>query len=105
MCSLEDREILITIGYAMEMGTPLSLKELTLGLSDLNLLGLGSATTIRRRLMRLINRGMVVKRMANHDGRVIHLVLTGKARNLFASYGRMMASMRWQGLRYPARLP
>ncbi|WP_145770212.1 hypothetical protein [Denitratisoma oestradiolicum] len=95
MCSLEDREILISIGYADEIGTPLSLKELTLELTGLNLMGLGSTTTIRRRLIRLINHGMVVKRIANHDGRVIHLMLSSKALRLFAGYGRMMMGMRW----------
>lgn len=95
MCSLEDREILLAIGYAEEMGAPLSLKELTLSLTCLKITGLGSETTIRRRLMRLISRGAVEKRIANHDGRVAHLVLSRKSQRMFRSYSKVMAGLCW----------
>ncbi|QDX80227.1 hypothetical protein B9N43_02485 [Denitratisoma sp. DHT3] len=96
MTSLEDREILLTIGYAQEQGHPVCFKNLTLSMDNLKRFGLGSAATIRRRVMRLIARGALEKYPADHDGRIVYLVLSEKSQRLFARYSGVMTSLYWR---------
>lgn len=96
MCSLEDREILLAIGNAEEGGAPLSLKELILSLNELGIHGLGSPSTLRRRLDRLLKSSIIEKRIAHHDGRVVRLYLTRKTHRLFNRYELLLSGLQWK---------
>ena len=60
--SVLDFDILIEIGYAEEQGQPLTLKQLFL-------VNVSSRTTVRRKLSKLIEQGMVVRRKHAVDRR------------------------------------
>lgn len=77
--SLEDLDLVCAIGCAQERGNPVSP-------SALLAMGLGATATVRRRLTRLINQDIVVRRADAGDGRRIKVQLSAKA---FKSYARL----------------
>lgn len=46
--------------------------------------------------MRLIARGALKKYVADHDGRIVYLMLTEKSQRLFARYSEVMTSLQWR---------
>ena len=78
-----DFDILIEIGYAEEQNQPLTLKQLFL-------LNLGSLTTIRRRLTKLEEQGMVTRRANASDRRSAFLVMTSSSLKVLGKYGRLL---------------
>jgi len=78
-----DSVLIVEIGYHQEQGRPLTIKGLLL-------LKLGAPATVRRRLQRLVNLGLVHKRRANHDKRIYHLELDPTMRTTFAKYLRLI---------------
>ena len=82
--SVIDFDIIIEIGYAQEQRKPLTPKQLPL-------LGVaGSATTIRRRLAKLTEQG-VVKRSTNaNDRRSEILTLSSPTLKLLGRYGSLL---------------
>jgi hypothetical protein len=83
--SLIDFDIMIEIGYAQEQKKPLTPKPLFL-------LKLGSVTTVRRRLARLTEQGMVKRRTDANDRRSDILTLSSSSLKLFGRYGAFHAS-------------
>ena len=73
--TLEDQDLIRSIGFSHAAGSPLSLK-------DLFAQGIGSVATIQRRLARLKRIGVVAQSTARHDKRVVTLTLTAHARRL-----------------------
>ena len=67
--SIVDLDIVIEIGYAEEQGQPLSLKQLFL-------LNVRSRTTVRRKLRRLIDQGIVTRRKHANDQRASLLTIS-----------------------------
>ncbi|TAN85271.1 MAG: hypothetical protein EPN14_01300 [Gallionella sp.] len=65
----KDFDILIEIGFHQELGTPLTLKQLSL-------LGITSDATVRRYLSRLVREGMVEKFESSGDRRYVILQLS-----------------------------
>ncbi len=74
-----DHAVIVEIGYYEEQGRPLTLKGLLL-------LKLGAPATVRRRLQRLVDLGLVHKRRVNHDGRLCRLEIDPAMRRRFAKY-------------------
>ena len=74
-----DSALIVEIGYYQEQGRPLTIKGLLL-------LKLGAPATVRRRLQRLVDLGLVHKRRANHDRRLCHLEIDPAVRMRFAKY-------------------
>ena len=72
--------IVIEIGYAEEEGRPLTLKQLFL-------LNITSRTTVRRRLTRLIEQGIVMRRKHKSDQRSTLLTLSSSSTKLLGKYG------------------
>jgi DNA-binding MarR family transcriptional regulator len=77
--SVIDFDILIEIGYADEQGQPLTLKQLFL-------LNVSSRTTVRRKLDKLIEQGIVVRRKHAKDGRASLLFISSATVKLLAKY-------------------
>jgi DNA-binding MarR family transcriptional regulator len=75
-----DFDIVIEIGYAEEEGKPLTLKQLFL-------LNISSRTTVRRRLARLIEQGIVVRRKKPKDNRTTILTISPSSLKLLGKYG------------------
>ncbi|MDP2639253.1 MAG: hypothetical protein Q8Q16_01105 [Betaproteobacteria bacterium] len=71
--SLLDCVLVVEIGYYQEQGRPLTIKGLLL-------LKLGAPATVRRRLQRLADLGLVHKLRANYDGRIYHLEIDPSVR-------------------------
>ena len=67
--SVIDFDIIIEIGYAEEQGQPLTLKQLFL-------LEFGSRTTVRRKLAKLIEQGIVIRRKHANDNRASLLIVS-----------------------------
>ncbi len=86
MNSLIDFDIVIEIGYAQEQRSAMTLKQLSL-------LQLGSVTTVRRRLSRLIEKGMVARRANAKDHRSEILTLTAASLKTLERYGSMLLSI------------
>jgi DNA-binding MarR family transcriptional regulator len=84
--SITDFDIIIEIGYAQEQKRLLTPKQLFL-------LELGSATTVRRRLVKLIGQGLVRTRPNRRDRRSAVLTLAPSAHGLLTRYGRLFASL------------
>lgn len=82
--SLIDFDIIIEIGYAHEERQPLTPKRLFR-------LQLGSLTTVRRRVAKLIEQGIVIKRTNRNDRRSSILTLAPSTHRLFAKYGKLFA--------------
>jgi DNA-binding MarR family transcriptional regulator len=77
--SLIDFDIVIDIGFAEEMGHPLTLKQLLLLIP-------ASRTTVRRRLAKLIEQGVVVPRKNANDQRSTLLTISPASLKMFGKY-------------------
>jgi DNA-binding MarR family transcriptional regulator len=84
--SLIDYDIIIEIGYAQELRKPLTPKPLFL-------MALGSATTVRRRLARLIEQGIVKRSRDEGDRRSNILTLSPSSLKLLGKYGKFISEM------------
>ena len=83
--SIIDYDIVIEVGYAEELGNPLTLKQLLL-------LKLSSRTTVRRKLSRLIREGVIKTRKNARDGRSSHLLIAPTSLKTFTKYGAAAAA-------------
>lgn len=83
MQSIIDFDIVIEIGYAEEQQHPLTLKQVLL-------LNLSSRTTVRRRLARLIEQGIVMRRKNANDQRSSLLTLSSSSLKLLGKYGGVL---------------
>src|ERR1017187_3663877 len=81
-----DFDIVIEIGYAEEQEQPLTLKQLFL-------LNISSRTTVRRKLVRLIEQGIVVRRKHANDNRAILLTISASSIKLLGKYGGTLRSI------------
>ena len=84
--SFIDFDIIIEIGYAQENTKPLSPKRLFF-------LGLGSITTVRRRLAKLTEQGIVHRRSNPDDLRSDLLTISPSSLKLIGQYGGLLASL------------
>jgi hypothetical protein len=84
--SVVDFDIVIEIGYAEEQGQPLTLKQLFL-------LNLGSRTTVRRKLARLVEQGIAIRRTQTNDHRASLLVISRSSVKLLSKYGGTLTSI------------
>ncbi len=84
--SVVDFDIVIEIGYAEEQGQPLTLKQLFL-------LNIRSRTTVRRKLRRLIDQGIVMRRKHANDHRASLLTIPASSVNLLSRYGGTLTSI------------
>ncbi len=84
--SLIDFDILIDIGFVEEQGQPLTLKQLLL-------LKIGSRSTVRRRLARLIEQGIIIRRKHANDHRASHLLISPSTVKLLGKYGGTLAAI------------
>ena len=81
-----DFDIVIEIGYAEEQEQPLTLKQLFL-------LDLSSRTTVRRKLARLVERGIVIRRKHAEDQRANLLIISSSTLKLLGKYGGTLTSI------------
>ena len=81
-----DFDILIEIGYAEEIQHPLTLKQVLL-------LNLSSRTTVRRRVLRLIEQGIVRRREDANDRRSSLLTISTSNQKLMGKYGGMLTAI------------
>ena len=84
--SVVDFDIVIEIGYAEEQGHPLTLKQLLL-------LNIRSRTTLRRKLARLIEQGIVMRRKHANDHRASLLSISASSIKLLGKYGGTLTSI------------
>jgi DNA-binding MarR family transcriptional regulator len=84
--SIVDLDIVIEIGYAEEQGEPLTLKQLFL-------LNIRSRTTVRRKLRRLIDQGIVIRRKLASDNRASLLTISASSVRLLARYSGTLTSI------------
>ena len=77
--SVVDFDIVIEIGYAEEQEQPLTLKQLFL-------LNIRSRTTVRRKLRRLIDQGIVLRRKHAKDNRASLLTISASSVKLLGKY-------------------
>jgi DNA-binding MarR family transcriptional regulator len=84
--SIIDFDIIIEIGYAEEQRHPLTLKQVLL-------LNLSSRTTVRRRLARLTEQGIVMRRKNANDQRSSILSICSPSLKLLGKYGGMLTSI------------
>ncbi len=84
--SVVDFDIVVEIGYAEEQGQPLTLKPLFL-------LNFGSRTTVRRKLARLIEQGIVIRRKHADDHRASLLIVSRSGVKLLRRYGGLLPSI------------
>jgi hypothetical protein len=85
--SVVDFDIVNEIGYAEEQqGQPLTLKQLFL-------LNISSRTTVRRKLARLIEQGIVIRRKHANDHRASLLVISPSTVKLLSKYGGTLTSI------------
>ena len=77
--SIVDFDIVIEIGYADEQGTLMTLKLLFL-------LNISSRTTVRRKLARLIEQGVVIRRKHANDHRASILTISASSVKLLGRY-------------------
>ena len=84
--SVVDFDIVIEIGYAQEQGQPLTLKQLFL-------LNLRSRTTVRRKLAKLIELGIIVRRKHANDQRAILLIISPASIKMLSKYGGTLTSI------------
>jgi len=80
-----DFDIVVEIGYAEEEGHPLTQKQVLL-------LNLSSRTTVRRRLARLIQQGIVKRRKHAHDQRSSLLTISSSSLKLLGKYGGILTA-------------
>lgn len=81
-----DMDILIEIGYAEEQEHPLTLKQVLL-------LNLSSRTTVRRRLARLLEQGVVRRRKNANDQRSSLLTVSASSLKLLGKYGGALTAI------------
>ena len=84
--SVADFDIVIEIGYAEEQGQPLTLKQLFL-------LNVSSRTTVRRKLARLIEQGIVIRRKHANDHRASLLIISPSTVKMLGKYGGTVNSI------------
>ncbi len=84
--SLIDFDIVIEIGYLEEQGQPLTLKQLFL-------LNISSRTTVRRKLAKLVELGIVIRRKHANDHRASLLNISPSAFKLLGSYGGLLTAI------------
>ena len=84
--SVLDFDIVIEIGYAEEQEQPLTLKQLFL-------LNLSSRTTVRRKLARLIERGIVMRRKQASDHRASLLTISPSTVKVLGKYGGTLTAI------------
>src|SRR5450830_209319 len=84
--SVVDFDIIIEIGYAEEQGQPLTLKQLVL-------MNIVSRTTVRRKLARLIEQGIVMRRKHANDHRSSLLIISPSSVKLLGKYGGTLTSI------------
>jgi DNA-binding MarR family transcriptional regulator len=84
--SVGDFDIVIEIGYAEEQRQPLTLKQLFL-------LNINSRTTVRRKLARLIEQGIVIRRKHANDHRANLLMISPSSFKLLSKYGGTLSSI------------
>ncbi len=84
--SVVDFDIVIEIGYAEEQRQPLTLKQLLL-------LNITSRTTVRRKLARLIEQGIVIRRKHANDNRASLLIISPSSIKLLSKYGGTLTSI------------
>ena len=84
--SVADFDIVIEIGYAEEQGQPLTLKQLFL------LIGI-SRTTVRRKLSRLVEQGIIVRRKHANDHRASPLIIAPSSVKLLGKYCGTLTSI------------
>lgn len=88
--SVIDFDILVEIGYAEEQKRPLTPKQLFL-------LNVGSITTVRRRLAKLEEQGMVTRRANADDRRSAFLSITSSSLKMLGRYGRLLTRISVMG--------
>lgn len=84
--SVVDFDIVIEIGHAEEQAQPLTLKLLFL-------MNLSSRTTVRRKLARLIEQGIVTRRKHANDHRASVLTISASTVKLLSKYGGTLTSI------------
>jgi DNA-binding MarR family transcriptional regulator len=84
--SLVDFDIVIEIGYAEEQEHPLTLKQLFL-------LNISSRSTVRRRLARLIEQGIISRRQHSNDHRATVLTIASSSLKLLTRYCGALTSI------------
>lgn len=84
--SLIDFDIVIEIGYLEEQGQPLTLKQLFL-------LKISSRTTVRRKLAKLIEQGIVIRRKHANDHRASLLNISPFGIKLLGNYGGTLTTI------------
>jgi hypothetical protein len=84
--SVVDFDIVVEIGYAEEVGKPLSLKRF-------HLLNICSRTTIRRKLLRLVQQGVVIRRKDPTDQRATLLVVSPSAVKTLGKYSSAITAI------------
>jgi DNA-binding MarR family transcriptional regulator len=84
--SVVDFDIVIEIGYAEEQGQPLTLKQLFL-------LNISSRSTVRRKLARLIEKGIVIRRKHANDNRASLLIIAPSSVRLLGKYGGALTAI------------
>jgi|ERR1043166_409865 DNA-binding MarR family transcriptional regulator len=86
LSSVIDFDIIIEIGYAQELGRPLTIKQLYL-------LRISSPTTVRRKLARLIERGIVIRRKHASDQRTMVLTVSTGSHRMLNKYGSALTEI------------
>ena len=82
---LVDLDIIIEIGYAQKQQKPLTPKPLFL-------LKLGPVSTVRRRLAKLTEQGIVIRRANPNDLRSEVLTLSSSSHKLMGKFGGVLSS-------------
>jgi hypothetical protein len=86
IASLIDYDLIIEVGYAQEEKKPLTPKQLFL-------LNVSSMSTVRRRLAKLTERGIVIRRTNANDHRSDILTLSPSSLKLLGKYGSVLSSL------------
>jgi hypothetical protein len=84
--SVFDFDIVIEIGYAEEVGQPLTLKRFYL-------LNICSRSTSRRKLASLVDQGIIIRRKDARDNRATQLLVSPPAVKMLSKYGGMLISI------------
>jgi len=84
--SIVDFDIVIDIGYAEEQEQPLTLKQLLL-------LNISSRATVRRKLAKLIEQGIIIRRKHAKDHRASLLIISPSSVKLLGNYGGRLTAI------------
>jgi DNA-binding HxlR family transcriptional regulator len=90
--SIEDYDIIQEIGACQETGGRMTHKQLTLA-------GIGAPATLQRRLSRLVDLGVVHKRLSREDGRIVELSVAPATQAAFSKMSRILRNV----LKSPAK--